>query len=128
MLLSLDEVRAQYGSSSSSSSSSSSEDLTQHHAVSGAALNISPVKDLRLQMGKLCRGVGTSIYVQESSVLRQDLATRDQLMIQEQNAVVDAAATKEEEEEEVYVTPTSFRTLIGEVSNIYHCFLATAVP
>ena len=35
MLLSLDEVRAQYGSSSSSSSSS--EDLTQHHAVSGAA-------------------------------------------------------------------------------------------
>ena len=99
--------------------------------MSGAALNISPVKDLRLQMGKLCRGVGTSIYVQESSVLRQDLATRDQLMIQEQNAVVDAAAaTKEEEEEEVYVTPTSFRTLIGEVSNRYQSFvfLAAAVP
>jgi len=136
MLMALENVVTHYNGSSGSSGSSGSKSSSEssdgnegnqvggrRYVKSGAALGIAPPKDLRLQMAKLVEGMHTMTYVEQATLLSTDLQRRETLLAEEiartssstKEDVQSSSTTQEEKEfEEVFVTPTSLRTLVGE--------------
>ena len=114
MLLACEEVCTMFGSPS---------DGGRQHVQSGKDLGVLPAKDLRLQMGKLCEGLGTDMYVHEQQQKRTTLQEREAILAQElkknsSNGGGGGGGKTEqignEEPLETYVTPTSLRVLAGE--------------
>ena len=92
MLMSLDDVVEHYTPSNPSAGG-------RAHAESGAALNLLPSKDLRLQMGKLCEGMRTETYVTQSQTLSNDLKRRDLLLKEDIASKIENSGNSKEGEQ-----------------------------